>query len=748
MKNSIDINHYLYAIPNLASRVVSTVAPWQCDKHGEQYKAFEGNKEKYREWCSTPNTEGCFFTAFRGVNPNVRISDALKNPPVASVGLVADYDLPISDEEFEKRCEALKLSDKAPNYVSRTFSGGVRAVWLYEKELPYDRVINEKLMAKLLSLYNVKGAFKGFDEAAYSRPSQMFELGRDWRMLNQEYVLSDDDLRNVLEKIAESAKWYSSALSISLTAVWEAMQTRGWDKLWGDNDFVIGNRGKRFWTEVPGDNPTACILCEKGIKCFSGTTKIFWTWDDIFGKGWASKQQTSAVNEATKDMYYDTQDGKVYIYSEKNVGWTCYKVTDAQSLLECAYGIVGQTETGLDLATHTVKNLMNDESRKTCGVGYKLYDKAPLIHNPRFPYPQRNLSRLHVLLTKPCSRQVTQWGDGFPKIAEFLGSLLAMYDADGKPDTIQLDCFLAWLKCFYTQALAGELQVGQAMILAGPHSCGKTFTARCLLDLLMGGSTDVARLFMEKDQFNAAMSGVPVWYLGDIKDSGTARDRETLKSSIKKYVADATHNFRAMRQEGFDQEWAGRQVITLNDSMASLDMLPDFDENSMDKVILLKCAQSTFKFNSTSRSATEADVLAELPQFASFLLNWQPPETVAEYPTDGTVNETRRFGVKPFHHPELIRAANMRSVVSSNLELLDEWRNDYFATNTSLDFIEARPAKFAALLQADMTYGTLARTTIAKSPTSMGTFLAKVAKDPSVEWVVTKSNKYVIYRSK
>jgi hypothetical protein len=97
-------------------------------------------------------------------------------------------------------------------------------------------------------------------------------------------------------------------------------------------------------------------------------------------------------------------------------------------------------------------------------------------------------------------------------------------------------------------------------------------------------------------------------------------------------------------------------------------MLPETDRNVLDKIMLLKT-----KNPEVTSWPTDTEIAAELPYFAAFLRDWDPPEHTKPPAGKG------RFGVLTYRHPDLMQAAASTDVTSSFEELLDLWRTEWFA---------------------------------------------------------------------
>jgi hypothetical protein len=258
-----------------------------------------------------------------------------------------------------------------------------------------------------------------------------------------------------------------------------------------------------------------------------------------------------------------------------------------------------------------------------------------------------NNSRVDVVQPLQGSRY---WGEGFPRLAAYLDKLF---------DDGQRAVFLQWLSHFYQSALKRDLRKGQALYVAGPIGVGKTCLSELVIGGLMGGSAEATNFLLGRTEFNAELFENPVWRIDDAQASAGGREHDLYTNLIKKAVANTTHSFRAMYTNPATIEWCGRVIVTLNDDANSIQMLPDLDQSTRDKVIFLKAGDA---------SQLAADVRhhldSELPAFAAYLRDYAIPEDRAD----------SRFGVRAFQHAELTAIAHENSRAGVFAGILEEYR--------------------------------------------------------------------------
>src|SRR5437763_4761724 len=112
-----------------------------------------------------------------------------------------------------------------------------------------------------------------------------------------------------------------------------------------------------------------------------------------------------------------------------------------------------------------------------------------------------------------------------------------------------------------------------------------------------------------------------------------------------------------------------RISLRVNDEPEAMMVLPpmsDSEQDSLsDKLFLLRARKVEMPMPTAEQHELEAfwnTLVSQLPAFINFLLNWQIPEELR----DG------RFGIKTWHHPELLAALDALAPETRLLALIDE----------------------------------------------------------------------------
>ncbi len=150
-------------------------------------------------------------------------------------------------------------------------------------------------------------------------------------------------------------------------------------------------------------------------------------------------------------------------------------------------------------------------------------------------------------------------------------------------------------------------------------------------------------------EFNADLFGSEVLQLDDILRHSNWSSRHDLAARVKNMLVGAGHSLHAKGRDAIPLRPRWRIVMTNNDDDESLRQMPEFAENFKEKAHLFKINQFTLpKPNRTPQEwqALDAQVAKEMPAFIDSLLHWNVPERF----------RSDRFGVKAYHHPDLLDA--------------------------------------------------------------------------------------------
>lgn len=601
------------------------------------------NKAAFIKRNTDPTTTDCFISMFSGVNPAARIN--ADNPAAYMHGVVADYDTPLTEE---KRMKALSKLPHRPAWISTTFSGGTRAVWVFEKPLPLldEHGYIDALLRAVVRGLHLKNAFGILDEDAFYRTEQYYHIG--WN-LQDGGGHPIDDTQTLLwqEKAFGKTNWSCVGTEVSLERVEHEVKTRFPGRWKGP--FKEGARGVRFW-DPQADNPTAAVVKPTGMLCYTGGMP-FMPWSAIFGPEFCEQSEAEGRGKALKDVYFANDRfwfrKPVQAGDKRSSRWNSFKRSEALSLLESRYGLKGGGKHRESL--EVLGAILNQHS---------VHGAAPFLYNERDTVVLNGKEYLNTCMVQALQPAdcTPGWGEGFPWIANFLSALLR---------EVQLPYFLSWLSHAYKGALAHQPKRGQALFIAGPSGTGKNLLSEKIIGALLGGFEDAAPYLKGESRFNDTQFAVGVWTVNDATPIQDAKMHKHFSAMVKSVVANDWFLSEAKFCSPVQVPWNGRLVVTCNDDSESLRILPRLDISNMDKLMFMRVLSKPLE-----EEAPALRITPELPYFAAYLAAYQIPKAC-----EGTT----RFGVKSYLHPELLRAAEGTAAAGVFQEILDLFLQDHFA---------------------------------------------------------------------
>ncbi|MES2308830.1 MAG: primase-helicase family protein [Verrucomicrobiota bacterium] len=608
----------------------------------------ELDKKTYKKWRIDPKTSWHFYSGFAAEDVFQRAS---KNNPVKMMkALVVDYDIDgLKPEESRMYMGKFKKHQGAvsPNFLSTTFSGGRRAIWKFEEPIPvYTPDIAAVFQKDLADKIQAERLFPCLDEKALGDINQHYELGYDWEEYTEVPPLSKEFLHRILFEAIKKCKRYLDSEGdfpkIPLDVIAEAVDER-FPGRWS-GQFVENARGTRFWDEDA--DADSAIVKPEGMICFTGDKK-FVSWREIFGHAFVEKFLDDKIGAVVREVY---TDGKSYWnHNLATKKWVDNSTEQIRWALASKYRIHKPSEQN-DVLHHLLEANRVDAA-------------VPVIHRPEGLIHDKGLRILNIAkyqVLQPYDGEVDPKRD-FPFLNHFL--LLR-----GWIPMEQLDFFLAWYRRFYKGALEMKPVNGQALILAGLASAGKTFLSQCVIAPSVGGFHDAGRFFLGEEQFTGSLLHAPVWCVDDQRISTSADKQLQYAAILKKIAADQNFEYNEKFKKSRMTSWLGRVVVTCNDDPESLRAIPQLDLSNSDKVMLLKFGDGTDPFEGIENS--DEVVRRELPYFLRWLVNWQPPERVT--------SKNPRWGVQAYNHPGLHEEVNAVSVTARIEEIIQIFFREFF----------------------------------------------------------------------
>jgi hypothetical protein len=597
------------------------------------------DKPSFRSWQAEETTQHLFFSASEGVCPTLRVSKST-NPMVRLHGFIADYDADITVNVIEAQL-AQWAGENAPNWVSRTFSDGVRGLWFFEQPLVLN---NSKIIEPFLKLaaeeLRVGKMFPGWEESAWTDLSKIYDVGRDWRQVSHS-PLPIDRLYEMLVRTATKVRWSAEKTEVPLEVV-AAEVERKFPRRW-DGPFEVGNRGVCFWNP-DSTNPTSSIVTEDGMICFS-QEKIFYPWREIFGDAFVRQYEEDRIGRAASEAWYD---GKSYWLKSDEGIWQPHQREDYAIRLRVRHGLHptkrGETCSQVD----RVLDFVHTE-RRVAGAVPRLFSDEDIVTINGRRYV--NCAAARAL---PPAEEPQEWGVNFPWLAQFLAVRF---------DDLERGYLLGWMKRFYQSARAGDLLKGHALFLVGEINLGKTLFTNRVVGGLVGGFSDASAYVTKGSEFNRELIETPLWTLDDGEVATDLNAHKRFSEIVKRLVANPVMQYRAMFRDGQSTTWNGRLIVTLNDDAQSLGMIPDLETSMEEKVMVLRFRAGQIVF--PSKYVLETTIARELPFFARYLLDWEVPKEIVG---------DNRLGVKHHINEELRAKALYSGDVGDLLEIVNLWK--------------------------------------------------------------------------
>ncbi|HSR88536.1 MAG TPA: primase-helicase family protein, partial [Pontiella sp.] len=676
----------LYAIPNLSASRTVECAPWETTTTAPP-----------REHWNEPDVKHTFYSGFEGLIAGVRI-DSKDNPAIKLHWLVVDYDSKIDDHE---RAAVLgRCADFKPQYICRTSSGGARLLWKLAEPFPlHNNDLTKKLLSHVRRKLRLGKLLAGLDKSAFEDPCKYYEAGTDWKRLSDDEIPAEFMMLWSMEA-SKSYAWKKLGPVIPMDVLADEVE-RQYPGRW-QGPFESGERGIRFW-DSSADNETAAIIRESGMQCFTGGW-AFVPWAHILGRTFVNQYEADRIGGSIADVYFDGRD---YWMQLPDGRWESYCKSDMAMILKVDRGLSGHIARGDNYSEveQALTRVMQNQNI-TCA--------SPLVHRPKGIVQvgkHRVLNTSSVSVLQPATDeeyiQASQGRASCPSAPPSAPQPSNSPSADPAPlrETIpsaptggtgsipsttpvpelsavgcplssapfpwirdfftgffdppeQLDYFYAWLRRWYESALEGRMRPGQASFFAGVPNTGKTLLSTVILSRIFGGHIDASSFLSGEDSFNSHLFGSAVWAVDDVVPLTDNRSHMKFSALIKKMAANRTFSVREKYRVDKLIEWNGRVVVTCNTDPESIRILPDVDLSNRDKINLFRVSErDTFVFPHD----VEATIVAELPFFLRWLLDWEPPDHV--------VGDTR-YGVRTYCEESLFEAARHSSSAYSFLEVL------------------------------------------------------------------------------
>lgn len=627
--------------------VKSEVLPWDFKIETEISHKVRTDKTARQLWYKAPSTNHHFYSMLEGSNPNLRVSKE-NNPPRLIHGFVADFDLPITLERAREAVESMKLK---PAWMERSLGGNLRLLWTLEQPIisdDYDFTV--AILTSAVDWLQL-GLLPGLDEPAFLTPTRLMCNGGEWHPTGHVSISVDESAAFFVRAAKDYSFQSADPITIPLDVVESELKNRFPNFNW-PADFVPDSTGPSFWI-AESTSPASAILKPEGFITFSAhAAKPFYSWGAILGADFVKDFATKSIAKATNEIYWDGH--KFWRRKGEKNAFTGIEMPELQNhfLTRARLSVKPDKTTGISQVAEALDHIYN----ANCVAG-----AAPFCGRKDGVITFMNKKVLNTYVDNsivphdaPC-----RWPEDFPFIAALLDHLFY--------PTIQLNHALAWLKYAYTCVRRGVPQPGQNVFLMGEVGSGKTLSNREIVGPLLGGYADASQYLVRGGEFNSELFDVPLWVVDDETPGNSEAGRNNFSAMLKKSTANNTFRHNKKFQAATMTEWAGRIFCTTNLDHVSARIVGNMDNSSRDKTNLFRCNPVPFAF--PSREETISNIKRDLPKFARWLLDWNPPLICVS---------CSRFGYKSYQEGALLVQANQSSKVAPFKEILFESMRQWF----------------------------------------------------------------------
>jgi hypothetical protein len=630
-----------YSINNWTCKSTAEMPkPWE---HGFSYPTLLVTKESWIKWLSDPATKHAVISCNEGIAASVRVDK--DNPIFRMHGILVDFDAPFDESRLANVIKD-QVAEWQPNYIAQTFSDHARAYYAFERPVLIGNGKHYEAFTGILGdQLKLKKLLPGWEPEALQNAAKYYDIGRKWYPVAPDAKISADLLHLWLAEAAKKISFSPGEYRIPLEAV-EAEIDRRWPGQWR-GEFVVGARGRRFW-DPSADNDSAVVLRPEGFLCYTGN-QAFVSWRELLGGSFCQKFEAERTGAVIKNAVFDSR--VFWEYNEDKERWRKWGKDDFSQHLRVkgfdSHKGKGEKHSEIDNIEGTIKE-------------HRLVEAAvPFIYRPSGMLTWNGKTFLNTAVVRPVTPVVDgmmppnpTWADLADR-APFLHAFLS-HIFDGEND--QLWHFLGWMKYFYEGGLKQDPQPGHIMIIAGAKGVGKTFLTQCIMSPLFGGHASAAAYMLQNNKWTADLADMPLQVVDDeISEGHDHRYLANFTAKLKTFAATGeivyAEKFGAERTIPFP----ARVVLLTNIDPHSLSRcLPDMTMSMRDKVMLILTTDKEFPLFTTDRNANMAKAASELPILARWLLEWQYPESVRE------PGKSYRFGLRYYHHPELLAASNQQ----------------------------------------------------------------------------------------
>ncbi len=592
------------------------------------------DRSKFREWCGAITTDHCFYSLVTGLTPSLRITN--DNPVFSIGGFVADYDVQCPDD-LDRMIRENKNLVMMPTITHKTASGHFRIIWQFAEAVTVDERYARTFLTEISKQLNAKKLFAGYDICSEAT-NQYYEIGYD-----HVYYNCRVDPAIVMSALftASGKKTVETESDIPFEAVQDEVLKRFSHRL---ESFELNQRVPLFWID-DGIDRAGGQVSENGIVCYSDRAgKGFVDWREILGAKFTGTYENNKISNAITDIYYD---GKRY---HRFTARGLFDSPKEDLMMELRQsGLNANKKKGQQLSEVESALLFIQNQNRVHGV-------APVLHSDQKVLTINGSVILNSSRCKPTVPAEAATVEDFPFLHSFFSTFL-----DDPDNSKPIDYLFAWMKRSYEAMHYHQLLQGQAVILVGPTGRGKSLFSNKIFAGLLGGVATAGDYLQARTQFNKELAENPAWSIDDSASATNAADHRKFTELLKARIANPFINCEMKYADSMRIPHIGRVIISLNEDVQSLSVVPALDVSNSDKILGFRISND-HRPNFLPNVEMEAVIDQELPYFARWLLDWQAPEHVTG---------NARYGVNTYMHEFIRNAARDNGTRAPALEAIE-----------------------------------------------------------------------------
>lgn len=297
--------------------------------------------------------------------------------------------------------------------------------------------------------------------------------------------------------------------------------------------------------------------------------------------------------------------------------------------------------------------------------------------------------------------------------------------------------FLHWLRVSLVSMRAGDFRPGQAVVCAGEGGTGKSLLQLIVTETLGGRAADPFRYMMGETQFNKDLCGAEHWMIQDPPSTTDMRTRRFFGAKIKECIVNRDFSIHQKGKDALSLPLFRRVTISVNDEPENLAVIPPLDPSIVDKIFLFRCEKKEVMEpwwlgeDGQDRKKVWDRILSEIPLLRSYLLH-KLPKLPKEF-------EDPRFGVRSWHHPELLTELANLSAENRLLQVIDQvlftGTDDFETTLKAMDLEnKIRKSEFGFAVEKLLSYSGACGSLLAKLAKSHPERVQKIVREGQSFW--------------